>query len=166
MQPQPGDMIGFQTPDKFGAVIRYGQRHFQKLPKWYVNHIAVVVSVDPTVIVQAVKRVDMVPLSSYPDSVNKWIIPFPGDDSQRSYVVKFAMKQIGRKYGILSVISRAINMLTPRIIQINAEKAGDMDCSCLGARAWEHGGVDLPYPDPWQIVPGQLASDYGLEPIK
>jgi len=165
MQPQPGDLVGFCTPDKFGAVIRFGQRHFQKLPKWYVNHIAVVVSVDPPVIVQAVKRVDKVLLSSY-GNTPMWTIPFPGDESQRPYVVKFAMKQIGRKYGILSVISRAINMLTPRMIQINAEKAGDMDCACLGARAWEHGGVDLPYPDPWQITPGQLASDYGLELIK
>lgn len=165
MQPRRGDLIGFQTPDKFGAVIRFGQRHFQHLPRWYVNHIAVVVSVDPVVIVQAVRRVDRVLLSSYGDTP-MWTIRFRGNLYQRDDVVKFAEAQIGRKYGVLSVVCRALNMLTPKFIQVNANKAGDMDCSCLGVRAWEHGGMLVPWPDPWQVTPGQLASYYGMEPMK
>jgi hypothetical protein len=162
---QPGDLVGFCTPDKFGAVIRYGQRHFQHLPKWYVNHIAVVVSVEPVVIVQAVRIVDQVELSSYGD-IPMWTIPFRGTAVQRASVVEFATAQLGRKYGILSVVSRAINLLTPKWLAIDLNRAGDMDCSCLGARAWEHGSVLLPWNDPYQITPGQLASHYGLEPIK
>lgn len=161
---RPGDLIGFTTPDKFGAVIRFGQHRLMHLDHWQINHIAVVESViGPVVsIIQAVRTVDRVSLSSYGDTPHV-VIPFPGQDNRRDDVVAFAQSKLGAKYGVLSVVSRAFNMLTPEVIRISANHNGDGDCSCLGARAWEHGGVILPWTDTYQVTPGQIPETYGME---
>jgi hypothetical protein len=158
---KPGDAVGFSTPDTFGKVIRFGQRRVMHVEHWQVNHVAVVVALDPTVIVQSVRVVDEVALSTYFGGGNEiFPLAFPGPDSRRGDVVAFARSCLGRKYGVLSVISRALNDLTPKAIQINANRAGDMDCSCLVSRAWEHGSLILPFPDVFQVTPGQLFDAY------
>lgn len=159
---QPGDLVGFKTKGAFAALIRLGQR-LARCTNWHVTHIGVIVDCaggDPQ-IVQSVRRVNKVPLSSYVDTPHV-ILPFPSRGWGRAEVCLFAESCIGRKYGVLSVLSRAWNTVTPKWVQFGISRAGDMDCSGLGARAWEHGGVCIPWPDPLQVMPAQLA-DFALK---
>jgi hypothetical protein len=155
---KPGDLIGFQTKGLFAALIRIGQR-LAKVKHWHITHIAVVASGgdDPSII-QSVRVVDEVALSSYGDTPHV-VIPFPGLDANRPDVVAFAHAALGRKYGVLSVVSRALNCLTPKAM-FSFNRGGDCDCSTLGARAFEHGGVVLPMFDSTQVMPGHLADWY------
>lgn len=156
---RPGDLIGFKTPGFFAALIRFGQRLSGVLHE-EITHIAVVVDdADDPEIVQSVRLVDSVRLSSY-GKTPYIVIPFPGADANRADVVAFANSCVGRKYGVLSVISRGINCLTPKWWQFGCSRAGDMDCSTLGARSLEHGGVVIPWDDAFQVMPGQLADAY------
>lgn len=155
---KPGDLLGFEGTKGFDRFIRLGQRILH-VKHWNVTHIGIVVELvgDGEVkIIQAVRRVNEVPIfgGTYV------VIPFPGDDDRRQDVVRFARAALGRKYGVLSVLSRAVNCLTPKFIQIGLERSGDCDCSTLGARAWEHGGVILPVWDEYQVTPGQLCDWY------
>lgn len=159
---QVGDLIGFKTRGLFAWVIRLGQR-LAGVHNNAVTHIAVVSEVRPdgdAKIIQSVRRVDEVLLSSYGNTPHV-LIPFPGESSHRADVIAFARSKLNAKYGVLSVVSRGINTLLPKPFQIGFSRSGDCDCSTLGARAWEHGGVLLPWPDPWQIEPGQLCDQYG-----
>lgn len=160
----PGDLVGFRTPGAFAWCIRLGQR-FAGVQHNDITHIAVVTeaSADP-LIVQSVRRVNTVRLSSY-GAVPHIVIPSPlgPDDPRRADGVAFARAQLGRKYGVLSVLSRAWNCVTPRWVQFGISRAGDMDCSALGARVFEHEGVVIPWPDAFQVMPGQLADEYAKE---
>lgn len=163
-KPYPGDLIGFETSGPFAWFIRLGQR-LARVENYDITHIGVVVVVrsdgGDASIVQSVRRVNKVALSSY-GTTPYVVIPFPGADNERAGVVRFAMSCLGRKYGILSVLSRAWNTVTPSFIQFGCQRAGDMDCSALGARAFEHGGVRLQGVDPFQYEPGQLADEFGV----
>lgn len=152
----PGDLIGFETSGLFATAIRFGQR-LAKVKHRKITHIAVVertTSDGDASIIQSVRRVNRVWLSSY-GRTPYIVIPFPGKPCDRAAVVAFAQSAEGRKYGVASVISRAINVLTPKFITFS--RGGDCDCATLGARAWEHGGWVSPLWDTSQWMPGQLA---------
>lgn len=161
----PGDLIAFETRGLFAALIRFGQR-ITHVKNWRYTHIAIVAEVQPNgdaKLIQSVRRVNAVWLNAprsdggYID-IPRVVLPFPGGDDKRSQIVAFAQSALGRKYGVLSVVSRAINCLPPKWISF--EHGGDCDCSTLAARAWEHGGVILPQFDPYVVMPGNLVDWY------
>src|ERR1035437_2729989 len=140
----PGDLVGFETSGPFAALIRFGQR-LAHVRNSTITHIAVITQVlsdGDAKIIQSVRRVDEVLLSSY-GPVPHVLIPSPllPGDARRSDGVAFAQANLGRKYGVLSVISRGLNCLTPKAIQIGACRKGDMDCATLGVRVLEDEGV-------------------------
>lgn len=175
--PQQADIIVFQSTGLFAFWIRQGQRMIalglwgflckalarlilrRPWPEglaWCLwTHCGVML--DDKRMIQSARVIDIVELSS---ATSPWkLVPFPGGN--RDYVVAFAKSCYGRKYGVLSVISRAIACMTPKAIQIGAQRSGDMDCSTFVSRAWEHGGVILPWPDITQVTPGQIDLAYG-----
>lgn len=164
---KPGDLVAFETRGLFAWWIRLGQRRFLKCRNWEYTHVAIVEHVDPDGapwVIQAVRKVDRVFVNApqpigYLGIPQKVLTAPPGLD--RTDVVRFAQSCLGRKYGALSVLSRALNCITPKAIQIDVNRAGRMDCSTFASRAWEHGGLLLPWPDPWQVSPGQLVDCYG-----
>lgn len=147
---QPGDLIAFETSGIFAWFIRLGQRLAHIKNREY-THVAVVVADD--LLIQSARKVDYCTLTSW-GTTPYVVIPFPGFPANRADVVNFAVAALGSKYGVLSIISRAINCLTPKWIDFN--HAGDCDCSTLAARAWEHGGWVCPVWDTSQVMPGQL----------
>lgn len=157
---KPGDLVGFQTSGFFATLIKFGQR-IGRVKHWKITHIACVEEVHPQSndlgLIQAVRRVNRVTLDSYGNTPCE-IIAFPGPDDERPDVVRYLQAMVGLKYGVLVVISRAINYLTPKWVRVTGERKGRMDCSVIGARAWEHGGYIFPAAtDVWQITPGNLA---------
>lgn len=153
-----GDLVAFETQGFMARLIRFGQRWFGRSNFYRVTHIAVAVTdgVDPD-LVQAVRRVDKVKLSSYNCAFG--VLPFPGLDSQREYVVQWANQQVGQDYGIFAVILRGINYITPSFIRITGERKGHMFCSVFSARAFEHGAVCFtPETDIWTLTPSDLAN--------
>ena len=89
------------------------------------------------------------------------VIPCPDDvDIQR--VVNFANRVIGTKYGILTIISIAFNILTPSEIRLDIHRDGTLICSAAVARALEHGGWWCPV-DPFQITPAQIDQFLGAD---
>lgn len=159
-----GDLIAFQTKGDCASLIKFGQRYLGHSPDWRYTHIAVAVTDgDDPDIVQAVRHVDRVKLSSYGDTPYK-VISFPGVSAQRKYVVQFTTEQVGSDYGVLAVVLKGINMATPDFIRITGERKGHMFCSVLGARAWEHGGYSFPpYVDIWLLSPSDLVDQRYLK---
>jgi len=158
----PGDLIAFSTDDKFGALIRFGQRVFGRSKNWRYNHIAVVEELLPgdAYIIQAVRTIDRVLLSSYGETPHV-VIPFPGDPANREDVTAFAKAMLGMKYGVFTVVMRALNYLSPSFVRITGERKGRMDCSVFGARAWEHGAfIFPPTTDVWEQAPCDLVDAY------
>jgi len=160
-----GDLVGFRTRGVFAAAIRLGQR-ISGIKHYDITHIAVVVEGGPDpLIIQAVRKINEVRLSSYGDTehvvIPSPLVPF---DPCRSAAVTFAKSELGRKYGVMSVISRAWNTITPKWVRFGINRSGDMDCSAFGTRFFEHQGITVPWPDPWQVFPGQLADEYIKEP--
>lgn len=177
--PSPGDAIGFKTGGLFAFWIRQGQRIIALGVRGFVRvaftvlvlrrpwpadldwcrvtHCAIYVGGGN--VVGSGKLVDE---SALANSGWPWVLmPFPRGNADRPDVCDFANSCLGRKYGVLSVVSRALNCLTPKFLQIGTERAGDMDCSTLVVRAWEHGGVILPWSDVYQVTPGQIFLAYG-----
>ncbi len=186
---QPADLVAFKTSGPFAVIIKLGQRIgalglkfpfvaikalFKGWPaelEWTsYTHIAIVESVDgeDATLLQAVRKINRVLLSSYGDTPHV-VIPFPNADFHRADVIDFAEPYIGFSYGILSVVSRGINYLTPKELRVDFSRAGRMECSAYVARAWEHGAGIFPIgTDPWQLTPGDLKHRFvdGAPPLK
>ena len=160
---KPGDLIGFETSGLFAALIRFGQR-LGRVKNWRVTHIAIVdeVLADGVAwLVQAVRTVDVVSLNDAYEGVPRHVLSWKGTNEDREDILRFGGEMVGMKYGVLTVVFRAINYLTPRFVRVNGERKGRMDCSVLGARAWEHGGFVFPRDvDVWQITPGELVDRF------
>ena len=76
-------------------------------------------------------------------------------DSLRA--VCYALEQVGIDYSVATIVSIALNLLTPKWMHIDFRRDGDaLICSALVARSWEHGGWDCPT-NPLDITPAELA---------
>ena len=82
------------------------------------------------------------------------VIPCP-DGVNRQRAIDFANRVIGTKYGVLTIISIAFNLLTPSEVRVDIRRDGTLICSAAVARALEHGGWWCPV-DPFQITPAQI----------
>ena len=162
-----GDLVALKTKGFYAFLIRTGQRVFGRMSpdEAEYTHIVYVDEVLPTGdawVIQAVRHIDRVLLSTcVPEQL---VIPFPKDDSLRILMRPFASACIGMDYGVLSVISRALNYLTPRWFRIDFSRAGRMDCSAFTMRVWEHASVVIPLnTDPLQTTPGDVVKWFRVQ---
>lgn len=153
---QPGDAIFARTNNTYGALIRFGQAlRWWKYRKW--NHMAIVDSIDTdgqVWVIQMAKHGERVKLEEVaPKGQLKWnSLP---DGIDRNRVMEYARKRVGTDYGVLTIISIAVNLLLPKPISFDIRHEDTLICSALVARAWEHGGWDCPV-DPFQITPAEF----------
>lgn len=155
-QIQAGDIVLANTKGAYGRLIQFGQAiRWGQHSRWH--HAALVVEVDTegTVwVVQMARRGEKVRLQDVAPGRPLKIIPCPdGVDRQRA--IDFANRCIGIKYGVLTIISIAFNILTPRPIRLDLRRDETLICSAMVARALEHGGWWCPG-DPFQISPAQI----------
>ena len=154
--PKTGDAVFAYTKNAYGFLIRIGQAtRWWKYRKW--NHMAFVDSVDPdgTIwVIQMAKRGQRVKIQDVAPGGHVKFVPAPGDiDIARA--AEYARKRIGTKYGVMTIVSIAINLLLPNMLRFDIRREDTLICSALVARAWEHGGWDCPV-DPFDITPAEF----------
>jgi len=164
MTPQPGDLVLCHSKKGlFARLIRFGQ---WLRPSWrpyrYWNHAAIVTGsgIDPhgrdARVVQMGRKCSRTTLGTLMDDKVIEVRPCPAG-VDRSRAVTYAVEQLGIDYSVMTIISIALSLLTPKEIRFDFRRHGDaLICSALVARAWEHGGWDCPS-DPFQATPAELA---------
>lgn len=180
MDTKPGDLLYTRSVGLVGGLIRFGEdiRYHGWLEAlrnaWYRlvlhddlvpesdlcwgNHIVVVG--DGYLIEALAQGVTRSPLSKYSDKT-ALVLPLekvlPGaTDSDRAKVVRFAEQQLAlhAQYSWLGIASIIIQLITPTRLDISWD--GQVICSALGGRAWEHAGVILPTKSPYTTMPADL----------
>ena len=156
---EPGDLVLAHSKGAFATLIRFGQwlrPSWRPGRKW--NHAAIVVSVEGEKIecVQMGRHGERVPIAEVAPHGYYTTRKIPQSvDSLRA--VCYALEQVGIDYSVATIVSIALNLLTPKWMHIDFRRDGDaLICSALVARSWEHGGWDCPT-NPLDITPAELA---------
>jgi hypothetical protein len=140
----------------YGSMIRFGQAiRWWKYRSW--NHMAIVDSVDEdgTIwCIQMARRCERVKIQDVAPGGHVKIIACP-DNVNRAEAIDYARKQLGTKYGVLTIVSIAINIILPSFFRFDIRRADTLICSALVARSWEHGSFDCPV-DPFDITPAEF----------
>jgi len=154
--PQHGDAVFAHTSNFYGWIIRLGQAiRWWKYRSW--NHMAYVDSVDEdgqVWVLQMARRCERVKIEDVAPKGHVKIIPCPSDVN-REMATKYARNLIGTKYGVLTIVSIAINLFMPDKLRLDIRQDDTLICSGFVARAWEHGGWNCPV-DPFQITPAEF----------
>jgi len=153
---QPGDCILADTKGLYGRVIQFGQAiKWAKHRRWH--HAAIVVEVDSegTVwCVQMARHGERSKLQDIAPGRPLKVVPCP-PGVNRNMAIAYANTLVGVDYGIMTIFSIAINVLTPGSLRIDFRMDGTLICSAAVARSWEHGGWVCPM-DPFSITPAQI----------
>lgn len=156
---RPGDLVLAHGRGPISAIIRFGQ---WLRPSWRPyrtwNHAALVVAVvdGRTRCVQMSRRCELVWLDEVSPGGRVEVRPCP-EGVDRIRAVDWALQQTGIAYSWLTILSIALQLLTPKWLDVDFhESRRALICSALVARAWEHGAWNCPT-DPFQITPAELA---------
>ena len=154
--PQPGDAVFAHTHNPYGAMIRFAQAvRWWKYRSW--NHMAIVESVDANGqvwVIQMARRCERVRIEDVAPGGHVKVIPCPKTVNCEE-AVAYAQRQLGTKYGVLTIFSIAINIMLPAFFRFDIRIADTLICSALVARSWEHGSWDCPT-DPFDITPAEF----------
>lgn len=160
----PGDAVFAETHDLFGRVIHFGEwlkRPWRKGSKF--THMAMIVESDPggnPWVMQMGRHCERVRLSDVAPGGTVEIRSCP-PEVDREKAVEYAETLEGIGYAVSVIVSIAFNLWTPSFVSIDFRRTrgryGTLICSAFVARCWEHGGYNLPYSDPFQVTPAQMA---------
>lgn len=158
---RPADLVLAHGTGPFSRIIRFGQ---WLRPSWrpyrYWNHAALVIGSDGEQIrcVQMSRRCETVTLDQIKRDGRIEIRQAP-DGIDRLKAIDWALHQIGRRYSILTILSIALQLVTPKALDVEFHEAQPaFVCSGFVALAWQHGGWDVPHDqDPYQVTPAELA---------
>lgn len=73
---------------------------------------------------------------------------------RRGDVVRFALEQVGRKYGFVTIASIVVTILLPAFI--NVMLPNTWICSAVAAESWRFGGWLHNWDDIYQVNPAEL----------
>ena len=166
---QPGD-IGFAHSDGiFGKLIRFGERiRWGENPSHW-NHAFIVdrVVMEGTIENGDVKFITYI-IQAEPsgvtndkriESVGAYTLIEPFPSQSRSQILEFARAQVGSKYGWATIISVAIDIITPNWFP-SFRRAGTFICSALVAESLRFGGWLHSWKDIYTVTPAQLFEAY------
>jgi hypothetical protein len=158
---QPGDAILTHSRGLYAHLIRFGQRLRWKNTRY--NHAALIEKIEDGQIwcIQMARRGQSVRIQDVAPGGDLLAIKAP-EGVDRAKAVAYAQRQVGLKYGVLTIFSIAFNILTPRWLRVDVRRNNTLICSALVARSWEHGGWDCPT-DPFQITPAELEIMFAAE---
>jgi len=152
----PGDAVFAHTRNFYGAVIRFGQAlRWWKYRSW--NHMAIVSRIDDdgqVWVIQMARRCEEIKLEDVAPGGKLKFVSCP-EEVRRAETVSYAQRRLGTKYGVMTIVSIAINLALPKQFVFDIHSAGTLICSALVAKAWEHGDWDCPV-DSQQITPAEF----------
>lgn len=159
-----GDIVGFETGGDFGRLIGLGQFLWDRQNPWRsVHHVGVLTKASPhpgvAVVTQAARKVDSAFLDEIGGGCPYTIFRCP-PEVDRERVAHQALSLVGDPYGVLTICSIALNILTPRQVPVPSfREDGTFICSalaayCLHAGGWEH---ELVASNVYGVMPSQIA---------
>jgi uncharacterized protein YycO len=161
---QPGDFILTHGNAFFSYLIRLGQtfRFFGKNRKYtWWNHAALIVSPEGDIIEAVGAGVRRSTITHYaPTDYTVVRLGTLATDTDRQQVVAYAEWAIGQRYGIMTLISIAVSLLTGCKFTFGFD--GQSICSGLVARALERTSVIFDR-SPSHIMPADLAKYFTVE---
>lgn len=153
---RPGDAVFFKTRTLYGAVIRFGQAlRWWKYRQW--NHMAIVSKIDKDGqiwVIQMARHCEEIKIEEVAPKGKIKFIAAP-EEVSRINAVEYARRKLGTDYGVMTIVSIAINLALPDQIVFDIHRAGTLICSALVAEAWEHGDWECPV-DSGQITPAEF----------
>jgi hypothetical protein len=152
----PGDAIFAHTNNAYGYMIRFGQAiRWWKYRTW--NHMAIVDSIDEDGqiwVIQMARHGERVRIEDVAPGGKLKCIPAPKEINIEESL-KYARLMVGIDYGVLTIVSIALNLLLPGQLNFDIRREMTLICSALVARAWEHGGWICPV-DPFSVTPAEM----------
>lgn len=148
----PGDIVLVRSPGILARLIRIGER-LRRRGKWcYWNHVGIITSTDGDTI-EAWGR-GMV-RANLRDHADYKVVSSGLGEIDRLQAVSFAESTLGRWYGFLTILSIAVDLVTPDWVTFRSPNT--FICSELVARCMEHGGWISPIVDTSQVMPSDIA---------
>jgi hypothetical protein len=156
--PQVGDLVFAHSNGLMGRLIRVGERLRWGEHASYWNHAAIVNRIDNNgvaFVIQAdIRGVNEAPLSS----VGEYRLRKIPDGVSQDAVLEFLRGQVGSKYGVLSILCIALDLITWNAAP-DLRRSGTWICSALVAESLRAGGWFSPasnYGDIYTVTPAQL----------
>ena len=156
--PQAGDIIFAHSNGIMGRLIRMGERLRWGEHASYWNHAAIVSRIEngEAFVIQAdLRGVNEAPL----ESVGIYKLVSLPDGVSKDTVLRFLNAQVGSKYGLLSILCIALDLLTWNSAP-DLRRSGTWICSALVAESLRAGGWFCPasnYGDIYTVTPAQLS---------
>ena len=152
--PVPGDIVFAHSFGWMAKCIR-----FAEFLRWrrgsYWNHACIVSRVDQdgtSYVIQAqLKGVAEARL----DSVGQYVLVEPPHRVNRNKVLAFSKMQVGKKYGILSIISVVFDIISPDWFW-SMRAPNTWICSAVTAEALRYAGWLADWSDVYCVTPSQL----------
>jgi hypothetical protein len=155
--------IGFAHSNGFfGRCIRWGERiRWGESPSHW-NHVFIVdrVEGDKVFVIQAEPR--GVTNDKTIDTVGEYQLVSVDNIANADDVLTFARKEVGSRYGWLSIVSIAIDIVTPNWFPA-FRRPYTYVCSALGAEALRAGGWIHRWADVYTVTPAQLKEALSVE---
>jgi len=162
---QPGDFILTHGKAFFSRLIRFGQRlAFRGKDRKYTwwNHAALIVSLNGDLIEALGAGVERTNLSRYvPTEYHLVCLGKLASPHDRDQICAFAEWALGEKYGVVTIMSIALSLLTGCRLKFGFD--GQMICSGLVARALERSDAIFDR-SPSHIMPADLAKYFSVKP--
>ena len=150
----PGWIVFAHSNGIAGRLIRFGERlRWKRGSTW--NHAAVISRITdgvPYIIQADIKGVNEAPLST----VGSYIVMAPPQGCDATAVLQFCSSQVGKsKYGLLSILSIAIDIITPNWFP-ELRRDNTWICSALVGEALRFGGWLHPWGSVYTVTPAEL----------
>ena len=162
---QKGDFILTHGKAFFSRLIRFGQRlAFRGKDRKYTwwNHAALIVSPNGDLVEALGAGVQRTHLSRYaPTEYHLVCLNGLASHDDRDQLVAFAEWALGEKYGVVTIMSIALSLLTGCRLKFCFD--GQMICSGLVARALERSDAIFDR-SPSHIMPADLAKYFSVKP--
>jgi hypothetical protein len=165
MKYVPGDFLLVSTTGILAKFIRLGQflrYHGAMKPFSHWNHAAMVIDEEGNIIEAVGRGVVVSHISEYKD-VEYYYVSTKLNKQSRDQVSAASKSFIKDKYGFVTIISIALELLTGIKIQFNSSNS--MICSAVVAQSLWAGGVIFDR-NPYQMMPADLAAAYDIKCVK
>lgn len=149
---KPGDILLVESSGFLPWLIRLGERIHRRGPSCRWSHVAVIVSAEGDTIEAQASGVLVSNVAHHPVCQ---VVDTGLSDQDRAQAAAFAVSCLGVRYGYLTILSIALDLLSPDFITLRSPRT--LICSELAARALEHGGWVSPELDTSRVMPSDLA---------